>query len=57
MQEFVNASFEKSMSTESALKLLMQFKAILQRESLQVPLIFASVYMVSQAEIRISPLV
>ena len=36
MQGFVNQSFERQMSTDSALNLLLQFQAILTRESLQV---------------------
>jgi hypothetical protein len=36
VQEFVNASFEKRMSTDAALNLLLQFQTILQREALQV---------------------
>jgi len=38
LQEFVNASFEKRMSTDAALNLLLQFQTILQREALQVSL-------------------
>jgi len=36
MQEFVTAAFEKRMSTNAALDLLLQFQTILQREALQV---------------------